>query len=73
MDVAVQNAVNLVGLSIASAVRLASFNPASNLGIQDRGSLEIGKAADVLILNKDLSIDTVLIDGDVVFQKNMIN
>jgi len=69
MDLAVQNAVNLVGLPITAAVRMASFNPADNLGIKDRGSLEVGKIADVLILDDDLSVETVMIDGEIVFQK----
>jgi N-acetylglucosamine-6-phosphate deacetylase len=69
MDRAVQNAVDLVGLSIVEAVRLASYNPAVNLGLNDRGTLEVGKVSDVLILDPDLSIDSVFIHGKLIFQK----
>lgn len=69
MDRAVRNAVSLVGLSAADAVRLATYNPAMNLGLKDRGALEVGKVSDVLILNPDLSIESVFVQGALVFQQ----
>jgi N-acetylglucosamine-6-phosphate deacetylase len=45
------------GCALMTAVRAASFNPACVLGIQRRtGSLEAGKAADVVLLNPDFTV-----------------
>ncbi|MEI6286961.1 MAG: N-acetylglucosamine-6-phosphate deacetylase [Bacillota bacterium] len=52
------------GWSITDAVRLATFNPAKFLGIDDRlGSLEIGKEASFVVLNDDLSIEQIWLRG----------
>lgn len=53
------------GIPLADAVRAASTNPAAAIGIADRaGSLDIGKEASILLLNKqDLSLKTVIFKG----------
>lgn len=53
------------GLSLENAIRCATINPARVIGVDSYvGSLEEGKLADFLILNKDLSIDSVYIKGE---------
>lgn len=56
------------GIPLADAVRAASYNPAQALKIDDRaGSLEIGKEASIVLLNKeDLSIRTIIFKGKIV-------
>lgn len=56
------------GIPLADAVRAASYNPAQNLKMDDRaGSLDVGKEASIVILNKeDLSIRTIIFKGDIV-------
>ncbi len=39
--------------TLAEAVKLASTNPAEALGLDDRGTIEEGKRADLLLVNKD--------------------
>jgi alpha-D-ribose 1-methylphosphonate 5-triphosphate diphosphatase len=39
-------------LDLAGAWRLVSDGPARLLGLTDRGTLEIGKRADILVLDK---------------------
>jgi imidazolonepropionase-like amidohydrolase len=57
------------------AIRWLTLNPAKSLGLQDRiGTLEAGKAADVVIWNRDpFSVyalaDEVFIDGDLKFDR----
>lgn len=49
-----------MGIPLASAVKCATINPARSIGIDDKyGSLEIGKAADFVLLNPDLSLHQV--------------
>lgn len=52
------------GIPFEKAVKAASFNPARSIGL-DRtlGSIAVGKEADLVILNEDLSIHRVMIGG----------
>lgn len=52
------------GVPLASAVIAAAVNPAKALGIYDTfGSLDIGKAANLVILNADLTLRAVIFLG----------
>ena len=64
MDVMVRNMNEMSSANLWDVVRMASLTPAERVGMADKiGSLEIGKHADVLILDKDLNIKQVFIDG----------
>lgn len=56
------------GIPLADAVRASSYNPAQQIGIDDRaGSLEVGKEASIVLLDKtDLSIKKIIFKGAVV-------
>ena len=55
-----------MGIPLESAVKCASVNPAKQLGIYDEyGSLTPGKYANIVLLNKDLSINKVILKGKV--------
>lgn len=55
------------GIPLADAVTAAAVNPAQVLGIYDRvGSLDLGKEANVAVLDRDLELRAVLFHGDVV-------
>jgi N-acetylglucosamine-6-phosphate deacetylase len=61
---AVQYMVRDVGVSLEDASRMASANPARQLGIDSvTGALEVGKAADFLLLDVTLDIQKVWIGG----------
>lgn len=48
MDQAFKNAINNCGVTIPQAVLMSSTNPALALGLSDRGSIAVGKRADLL-------------------------
>ncbi len=55
------------GIPLKDAVTAAAVTPAKALGIYDRvGSLDVGKEANLAILNPDLSLKAVLFHGEVV-------
>jgi N-acetylglucosamine-6-phosphate deacetylase len=65
MDNALRNAVRLAGVPLADAAVSASLTPARALGIADRvGSLETGKRADLVVLDEDLRVVSVMQKGD---------
>ena len=51
-----------MGVPLESAIKACTINPSRSIGIDDSfGSIEVGKRADILILNKsDLSIKQIL-------------
>ena len=52
------------GLPLESIIAMATINPARCVGVEDEiGSIEAGKKADILILDKELSIDTIIKNG----------
>lgn len=66
MDLAVRNMIQRVGVSLLDAISMASLNPARLIGVADRkGSLEAGKDADLVILERDLTVWLTMIEGRV--------
>jgi len=54
----------------AQAVKAASENPARVLGIeQSKGSIDIGKDADLVVLGEDRSVWATIVGGKVVYRK----
>ncbi|UDN62819.1 N-acetylglucosamine-6-phosphate deacetylase [Clostridioides sp. ES-W-0016-02] len=67
----VLNFLNNTNLRVNEAINLASLNPATSLGINDKkGSLDIGKDADIAVFDENLDCKMTLCLGEVVY-KNM--
>ena len=62
LDRALHNVV-AAGLSLAQASRLLSRTPARYMGLKDRGILEPGKRADIMVLDEDLQVLEVYVAG----------
>lgn len=57
--------VHSYGISLDDAVRMASLTPAEMLGIDDRkGKIAVGYDADLLLVDGELSLKAVIIDGE---------
>jgi N-acetylglucosamine-6-phosphate deacetylase len=64
MDVMVRNMAAMSGAGLCDTIRMATLTPAERAGIEsEAGSLACGKRADVLILDRDLRVQRVFIDG----------
>jgi len=60
--------VKTVGIPFGTAVKCAAVNPAKSIGIYDTaGSLDVGKAADIVLMDQDLEIVHVIHNGEVVY------
>lgn len=65
MDRALRFAVKTAELPIQDAARMLSLTPAKLVGADDRkGSIEIGKDADLVIMDSDLEIKQVYVNGE---------
>ena len=59
-----RTAVTRMGIPLETAVACACVNPAKCLGVYDtRGSITIGKKADVVLLDESLEVQAVIKDG----------
>lgn len=65
MDVALRNAVKLAGVSLTDAAVSAALTPARALGLAGEiGSLEAGKRADLVVMDEDLRLVSVMRSGE---------
>ena len=56
--------VKKAGISLETAVMCATENPAKEIGIYDKvGSISVGKQADFVLIDDELNIKRVYIDG----------
>lgn len=64
MEAAVKNMVELVGVPLTDAVRMASLNGAKVLGLEHKkGILAVGKDADLVILNQSFDVQMTIYEG----------
>jgi len=72
-DRLVRNMVQMAEVPLMQAVQMAAATPARILKIDDRkGTLEVGKDADIVIFNKDIQIDTTIVSGKVIYRNERI-
>ena len=64
MDQALRNLVS-IGLDLADASKRVSTNAADYLGETQRGRLAPGCFADIVVLDRNLNIKAVYIEGEV--------
>jgi N-acetylglucosamine-6-phosphate deacetylase len=65
MDFMVRYMHQAAGVPVPTAVRMATLTPATILGMErELGSLDVGKSADLLILDADLVVQQVFIAGE---------
>ena len=66
MDVALRNVMKHTGVGISDAFKMASLNPARAIGLDSEiGSIAIGKRADLVIVDTEVNVDTVILGGEI--------
>lgn len=64
--------ISVTGCSFETAIRTVTQKPAELLGIEDRkGTIEIGKDADLVLLDNNHSVQTTIVAGKIVFQNEL--
>lgn len=67
LNVACRNMRKHTGISITDAFRMAATNPARAIGMEHQlGSIEIGKKANLVIVNDEFEIKNVILEGEIV-------
>jgi len=65
---AVKEAVVTEEIALEVAVRVITANPATVLKLSQKGRIEVGRDADLVLLDQDLEIDTVIAKGQVMVE-----
>ncbi|WAA11961.1 N-acetylglucosamine-6-phosphate deacetylase [Fervidibacillus halotolerans] len=69
MNQAVKNIMDFAQLSLPEAVKLATVNPAKKIGVDHRkGSIEIGKDADFVIIDEQIQPIMTITKGTIAFK-----
>ena len=63
LDQALRNLVNTLDLSVLEASKRVSTHAADYLGIGDRGRLAMGAWGDMVVLDQDLQLQSVFVEG----------
>jgi N-acetylglucosamine-6-phosphate deacetylase len=70
MDQAFRNLVNVLDLTLVEASRRVSTHAADYLGLADRGRLRPGSWGDVVLLDRDLKVLDVYVEGNSIDHSN---
>lgn len=62
-DVLVRVLVKEVGVSVAEAVKMITKVPAEIMKLKEKGTLEVGKDADIVVFDNDIKIHDVFVKG----------
>ncbi len=74
MSAAVRNFMKFTGIELPLAVRMASTNPATFLGLGNRtGAIEVGKRADLVVAGDDLQVSMTWIAGALEYETSTIS
>jgi len=69
LNQAIKNFMDCTGKGICEAIKLASLNPSKELGIEkQKGSLEVGKYSDIVILDEAFNVQQTIVEGKTVFR-----
>jgi N-acetylglucosamine-6-phosphate deacetylase len=66
----VRNMNHEVGISFLDSIKMATLNPARVIGeAGKRGTLQVGKQADLIVTDKDMRIYMTMVNGKMVYSK----
>jgi N-acetylglucosamine-6-phosphate deacetylase len=71
MDTAIFNAMKFTGKSISEVVAMATCTPVASMGVSNlKGFIKEGYDADLVLLNKQWSVEQTIVGGKIVFVRN---
>jgi N-acetylglucosamine-6-phosphate deacetylase len=70
MDRAVRNIMRLVETPLQRAVKMATINPAAVVNVdENKGSLESGKDADIVIIDDEINVCLTIVKGKILYRR----
>ena len=71
MNLAVKNAVQMLGVDLPLAVKMASANPARVLRCPNKGSIQEGFDADIVLMDKTFTVMKTWVSGQCCYEKGL--
>lgn len=68
LDRAIRNICNWFDVPLEQVVPLATKNVAQSLGITSKGMIEVGKDADIVILDDQMNVKMTIVEGEIVYR-----
>lgn len=70
MNKVVASLIKHTGISINDAIKTATVNPAKLLNVFNcKGSIEVGKDADLAVIDEDINVLMTVVEGKIVYRK----
>ena len=70
LNEAVRNVLANTNLTINQVVNMASLTPATRIGLGDtKGSIEVGKDADIAIVDAEINVQKTILGGRTIYEK----
>jgi len=70
-DRLVRNMINMADVPLVEAVRMMTLTPARIIGVDaNKGSIAVGKDADVIIFDDNITIDSTFRQGRIIYNKS---
>jgi N-acetylglucosamine-6-phosphate deacetylase len=66
LDRAVRNVMDFAGWDLQKAVRVASLNPANVSGAEEKGRIQLGADADILVLTENGNVRATMVGGQMI-------
>jgi N-acetylglucosamine-6-phosphate deacetylase len=72
-DRLVRNMINLAGVPLPEAIQMITSTPARIMGVdKNKGSLLPSKDADVVLFDDQITIDTTIVKGNIVYSRELV-
>lgn len=68
-DLLVRTMARLAGVGLAAAIAMATSTPARLLGETGWGMLRVGRAADLVLLDRELAVEATLVGGEIAYRR----
>ncbi len=73
LDVALRNLRNYASLNDSDVVACYTSNAADSIGLKDRGRLQPGYLADIVVLDSNWEVQLTIVEGRVVYDRRGVN
>jgi N-acetylglucosamine-6-phosphate deacetylase len=73
MEDAVKNVAFVTGCTLAELVAMTSANAAEELGLEQKGSIQSGKDADIVILDEHFNVQLTICRGTIAYTKEELS
>lgn len=68
---AVRNIIKYTGVDFSTAIKYATINPATNLGVDHlMGSIKEGKLANLVVVDKDINVYLTIRNGNIIYKRS---